>query len=196
MSPIGKVFVNPLSARMGAVLVCVAASVAGCGAQSDGAADAGSLADAWQSALDGATAADASEGAVDSPATASDAATANEGESAVPDGGSDGGVAGDAGALQLRAGGASSWTSGNPLNPTPAVVAAYGDGVVIASASSDPSVVGLTPFGDSGVVSKAFVGCLAHDGSVVWSVPIGATGLPSGIAVYSAPISSSFSKEL
>lgn len=99
---------------------------------------------------------------------------------------SDGGIANyDANpdALQLHASGGFTIPSGDPLNPTVAVIAADGDGLAVAGASSDPRVVGVGQFADAATVSEAFVARRAHDGTTIWSRPIGATGAPVGIAV-------------
>ncbi len=84
--------------------------------------------------------------------------------------------------LQLSAGWARTYASGDPLNATPAVLAAYGDGVVFAGASSDPAVVGVARFPDASVTSEAFVGRLQHDGGSMWAAPLHGAGMPAGVA--------------
>jgi hypothetical protein len=77
------------------------------------------------------------------------------------------------------------WTykNGDAVNVTPAILAAYGDGVVLAGASADPMVVGVPYFDDAGTVSEAFLGRLAHDGHLLWSLPLASVGMPVGLAV-------------
>jgi len=69
------------------------------------------------------------------------------------------------------------FTSGDPLNSTPPVLAPADNGVVIASSSADPATAGLTAF-DSGIMSEAFVARLGHDGKAAWSTPLKAAGFP------------------
>ena len=85
-------------------------------------------------------------------------------------------------ALQQNPGWATAIPSGDPVNATIPVLAALDDGVVLAGASSSPSVVGVPQF-DAGVVSEAFLARLQHDGTAQWSVPLLPAGLPTGVAV-------------
>lgn len=104
-------------------------------------------------------------------------------------GGAGGGAAGKAGAggmggsagggVYVAPGDGDTWqfTSGDPLNSTPPVLAPIDGGVVIAGSSADPATTGLTAF-DSGITSEAFIARLGHDGKAKWSTPLRAAGFP------------------
>jgi hypothetical protein len=99
-----------------------------------------------------------------------------------------GGMGGSAGAAQvatpyLAPGDGDTWqfTSGDPLNSTPPVLAPADRGVVIAGSSADPATTGLTAF-DSEIMSEAFIARLGHDGKAVWSTPLKAAGFPWAVA--------------
>jgi hypothetical protein len=83
----------------------------------------------------------------------------------------------------LVAGWAWTYPSSDPLNATPPLLAAYADGVVLAGASSDPAVVGVTSFPDAAIKSEAFVKRLQHDGGPMWTTPLHGVGMPTGVAV-------------
>ena len=101
------------------------------------------------------------------------------GDAALPDSAAD---APASGALQQKVGLATAIASGDPLNSTTPVIAALADGIVLAGASSDPAVVGVSQF-DAGIVSEAFLARWQHNGQAMWSVPLIPAGLPAGIAV-------------
>jgi hypothetical protein len=77
----------------------------------------------------------------------------------------------------------STYTSSDPVNATPPVLAPLSDGVVLAGASADPTTVGVSDFGDAGRKSEAFVSRWSHSGTPMWSKPLAAAGMPVGIAV-------------
>ena len=122
---------------------------------------------------DAAAALDVNASAFDANAIDSSSMDANQGDT-------DGATSS---ALQRSPSGGWSTASGDPNNPTSGVIAAYGDGVVIAGASSDPSMAGLAQFPEAGTYSEAFLRRIAHDGTPLWSVPLSATGTPKGIGV-------------
>lgn len=70
--------------------------------------------------------------------------------------------------------------SADANQPTPPVIAATEDGVIVAGASADPATVGVASFAP-GVESEAFVGHLTLDG-FVWTKPLLSSGLPGAIA--------------
>ena len=73
------------------------------------------------------------------------------------------------------------YTSGDPLNATPPVLAPVDDGVLIAGATADPATAGLTAF-DDGIESEAFIARLDHTGKAVWSTPLKPASLPWAVA--------------
>jgi outer membrane protein assembly factor BamB len=72
--------------------------------------------------------------------------------------------------------------SADPINPTPSVLVALEDDIVIAGSTSDPALAGLDAF-DPGTTAESFVARLDHEGNVLWSTPLHDSGLPSGIAI-------------
>jgi hypothetical protein len=103
---------------------------------------------------------------------------ASESESSLENGGTT--------SVPPQVGTAISYLGGDTANATPPVLAALGDGVVLAGSSADPKVVGVTQFGDAAVQSEAFIARLNHAGQTVWSAPLPSAGLPAGIVVDSA----------
>jgi hypothetical protein len=75
-----------------------------------------------------------------------------------------------------------SFPSGDPLNPTPPLLAAAADGIIIAGATSDPTLAGVSAF-DAGVLGEAFVAKLDHQGHVVFSVRLADAGMPRAVNV-------------
>ena len=77
----------------------------------------------------------------------------------------------------------SAWqfASGDPLNSTPPMLAAFDNGVVLAGASSDLATLGLTAF-PNGDTSEAFVARLDQKGAKQWSAALLPAGLPWAIA--------------
>ena len=71
--------------------------------------------------------------------------------------------------------------SGDPLNSTPPVLAAFDSGVVLAGASSDLTTLGLFSF-PNGDTSEAFVARLDKSGATQWNIPLLPAGLPWAIA--------------
>jgi hypothetical protein len=142
-------------------------------------------------------------GSVQSPSTADDAgadappvdgrtpdapaadATKGDAPSDASDGGAHDAVV-ERGSPGTSDGGAfvATYTSSDPLNATPPVLARLSDGVVLAGASADPATVGVSDFGDAGRTSEAFVSRWSHSGTPMWSKPLeAAAGMPVGIAV-------------
>lgn len=77
----------------------------------------------------------------------------------------------------------SAWqfASGDPLNSTPPVLAAFESGVVLAGASSDLATLGLSSF-PNGDTSEAFVARLDKSGAKQWNIALLPAGLPWAIA--------------
>ena len=87
----------------------------------------------------------------------------------------------DAGS-SFSAGWAWTYAGGDSINGTPPVLAAFGDGIVFAGASSNPAVVGVAGFPNANVTAEPFVARLEHDGGSMWAAPLNGAGMPAGIA--------------
>lgn len=82
----------------------------------------------------------------------------------------------------LEPGAAWSLPSGDPLNSTPPVLASSRTGVIVAGATSDLALVGVSAF-PAGVLAEAFVAELERDGSVRWTTALPDAGMPSAVVV-------------
>lgn len=85
--------------------------------------------------------------------------------------------------VPLQVGTAISYLGGDTANATPPVLAALGDGVVLAGSSADPNVVGVPQFADAAVHSEAFVARLNHAAQTLWTAPLPSAGLPAGVVI-------------
>jgi hypothetical protein len=161
---------------------------AGTGASGGVGGEAGNPAEGGSSAIAGSEAGSPAEGGSSAVA----GATSVAGQSGA--GGTDLGGAGHGGESEPGAGGAPGGTgalapviawslpSGDALNATPPVLAATRSGMVVAGATSDLALAGVTAF-PTGVLAEAFVAELARDGSVKWSTPLPDAGMPSAVVV-------------
>jgi hypothetical protein len=72
--------------------------------------------------------------------------------------------------------------SGDALNATPPVLAASRTGIVVAGATSDLELAGVSAF-PSGVTAEAFVAEFERDGTIAWSTALPDAGMPSAVVV-------------
>jgi hypothetical protein len=162
---------------------------AGQGASGGSGGEAGSPAEGGSSAITGGTAGSPTDGGSSNAAGATSDA-GQPGTGGVDSGGTGdsggagepgaGGMPGSAGVLEP----AIAWSlpSGDPLNATPPVLAASETGMIVAGATSDLTLAGVSAF-PTGVLAEAFVAELARDGSVKWSTPLPDAGMPSAVVV-------------
>jgi hypothetical protein len=167
-------------AGRGAVLIVALACLSGCGEKKSdppekGAGFAGAGGDAGSLAEGGSSNGGAGSGGGDSGG-AGQAGAGESGSGGMPD-------HPNGPLLSVPAPGASwSLPSGDPFNATPPVLASSRAGIVVAGATSDPDLAGVSAF-PTGVIAEAFVAELDRDGRVAWSTPLTDAGVPSAVVV-------------